>query len=284
MMFTLLTIEEGNLSEQIIWGFLIGVLFFVILYLVIKMLEIGFVIIFRKPLYTHFFVFQKTLTNPQKRILQQELPFYRKLSNRQKTHFEHRVASFIKDKDFIGRDGLVVNDEVKVLISAIAVKLTFGFRDYFIEIISKIVIYPEAFYSNTNNDFHKGEFNPKLNTLVLSWRDFKIGLDIENDNLNLGVHEFTHAIHFNSMKGRDVSSTIFSDSFKELTALMQNKPVLREKLVQSNYFRRYAFTNQFEFLAVIMETFIETPKEFKTNFPEVYSKTKQMLNFNFADY
>jgi Mlc titration factor MtfA (ptsG expression regulator) len=284
MMLTLFFYDESNVSEQIIWGLLIAILFFVIFYLVVKMLEIGYVILFRKPLYTHFYVLRNKLTKHQKRILLRELPFYNKLGNRHKAYFEHRVASFIKDKDFIGRDGLMVNDEVKVLISAIAVKLTFGFRDYFIGTISKIVIYPDAFYSNTNDDFHKGEFNPKLKTLVLSWSDFKIGLDIDNDNLNLGIHEFTHAIHFNSMKGRDVSSTIFSDSFKELTELIQNRPLLREKLVQSNYFRRYAFTNQFEFLAVIMETFIETPNEFKASFPEVYSKTKQMLNFNFADY
>jgi Mlc titration factor MtfA (ptsG expression regulator) len=284
MILTLFFYDESNVSEQIIWGLLIAILFFIIFYLVVKMLEIGYVIIFRKQLYTHFYVLRNKLTKPQKRILHRELPFYNKLGNRHKTYFEHRVASFIKDKDFIGRDGLMVNDEVKVLISAIAVKLTFGFRDYFIGTISKIVIYPDAFYSNTNNDFHKGEFNPKLKTLVLSWSDFKIGLDIDNDNLNLGIHEFTHAIHFSSIKGRDVSSTIFSDSFKELTELLQSKPLLREKLVQSNYFRRYAFTNQFEFLAVIMETFIETPNEFKASFPEVYSKTKQMLNFNFADY
>jgi Mlc titration factor MtfA (ptsG expression regulator) len=248
------------------------------------MLELLYVMIYKKPWYTHLYLFPKTLTKPQKDILRREFPFYNKLSKKYKLYFEHRVASFIVDKDFIGRDGLVVNDEVKVLISAIAVKLTFGFRDYFIEIISKIVVYPEAFYSSTNDDFHKGEFNPKLKTLVLSWSDFKMGLDIDNDNLNLGIHEFTHAMHFNSIKGRDVSSSIFSDTFKELTALMQNKPILREKLVQSNYFRRYAFTNQFEFLAVIMETFIETPKEFKSNFPEVYRMTKQMLNFNFPDY
>lgn len=284
MMPTLLIFDETNLSEQIIWGFLIAILFSVIIYLVIKMMEIGYVILFKKPLYTHFYLFPKKLTKAQKNILQSEFPFYNKLSNKHKIYFEHRVASFIKDKDFIGRDGLVISDEVKVLISGIAVKLTFGFRDYFIGIISKIVIYPDPFYSNTNHVFHKGEFNPKLKTLVLSWSDFKMGVDINNDNLNLGIHEFTHAIHINSLKERDISSTIFSDSFKELTTLMQNKPILRENLVQSNYFRKYAFTNQFEFLSVIMETFIETPKEFKANFPEVYNKTKQMLNFNFADY
>ncbi|WP_298536022.1 zinc-dependent peptidase [uncultured Algibacter sp.] len=237
-----------------------------------------------KPWYTHFYFVSRKLTKPQKLILRKYFRFYNKLSAKHKKYFEHRVASFIKDKDFIGRDGFEITEEVEVLISGTAVMLTFGFRDYYIGVISKIVVYPKAFFSKTNQVYHKGEFNPMLSALVLSWEDFIEGLNIENDNLNLGIHELTHAIHINSLKERDISSTIFSDSFKELKQLLAEKPKLREKLVQSDYFRKYAFTNQFEFLAVLTETFIETPQEFKSNFPEVYSKTKQMLNFNFAGY
>lgn len=237
-----------------------------------------------KPWYTHFYIVSRKLSKSQKAVIIKNFKFYNRLSDKHKKYFEHRVASFIKDKDFVGRDGFPITEEVRVIISATAVMLTFGFRDYYIGIISKIVIYPEAFFSNTNQVFHKGEFNPRLNALVLSWKDFKEGLDIDNDNLNLGIHELTHAIHINSIKERDISATIFSDSFKELTELLIDKPDLREQLVQSDYFRKYAFTNQFEFLAVIMETFIETPQDFQTHFPEVYNKTKQMLNFNFVGY
>ena len=98
------------------------------------------------------------------------------------------------------------------------------------------------------------------------------------------ISEFAHAIHLNSMKERDVSSTIFKDSFKELTDyLSENKP-LRDELIASKYFRDYAYTNHFEFLAVIIESFIETPSEFRSQFPKIYDYTKQMLNFNFAGY
>lgn len=257
---------------------------FIILRFFLKMLETAYVLRYMKPWYTHLYLVSRKLSKSQKSILKKNFRFYNRLSHKNRGYFEHRVASFIKDKDFIGRDGFIVTDEVKVMISATAVMLTFGFRDYYIGIISKIVIYPKAFFSNTNQVFHKGEFNPMMNALVLSWADFKEGLDIENDNLNLGIHELAHAIHINSIKERDISSIIFSDSFKELTQLLKDKPELRQEIVESDYFRKYAFTNQFEFLAVIMETFIETPKEFQSNFPEVYRKTKQMLNFNFAGY
>ena len=248
------------------------------------MIEMLYVLNKKRPLYNHFYLRLKKLSNSQKAILNNQFLFYNKLSDKEKKFFEHRVLSFINDKDFIGRDGLIISDEVRVLISATAVMLTFGFRDYYIGLISKIVVYPSAFFSSTNQQYHKGEFNPKLAALVLSWEDFKKGFFNEGDNINLGIHEFTHAIHINSLKERDVSSTIFSDSFTELSELLNTNESLKLKLLESDYFRRYAFTNQFEFLAVVIENFIETPQTFKNQFPVLYSKVKQMLNFSVAGY
>ena len=280
----LILIEQFSLGGKIIIGVFFCVLLVMLFSFVLKMLEMGYVMRHKKPFFVHSPFFLKKLKPNQKFILEQQFKFYNKLTPKHKIYFEHRVASFIIDKHFIGRDNLHVTEEMKVLISATAVMLTFGFRDFYIGLINKIFIYPEEFYSNMNQDYHKGEFNPRLETLVLSWKDFKNGFEIEKDKLNLGIHEFAHAIHLNSMKERDVSSTIFSDSFKELTELLANTETLRKDLINSEYFREYAYTNQYEFLAVIIESFIESPEDFKTQFPEIYSKTKQMLNFNFAGY
>lgn len=283
-MFNFLVFKDLSLSNQIILGVFLFVMVLIILHYGLKMIEIAYVLKFKRPLYNHLYFSLKQLNKHQKSILINQFSFYNKLTNREQKYFEHRLASFINDKDFIGRDGLLITDEIRVLISATAVMLTFGFRDFYIGFISKIVVYPKTFFSNTNNTYHKGEFNPKLKTLVFSWEDFKYGYAIDNDNLNLGIHEFAHALHINSMKERDVSSIIFSDSFKEITKLLALNANLRSNLVKSDYFRNYAYTNEFEFLAVAIETFIETPKDFKNRFPELYNLIKQMLNFNIAGY
>lgn len=283
-MLVILAIKEYNLGSQIILGILFAVLAYMFLHYAVKLIEMGYVLKHRKPLYNHLYINLRRLNEKQKSILINQFSFYKILNDKEKKYFEHRVASFIKDKDFIGRQGATITDEMKVLIASTAVMLTFGFRDFYIGLISKIVIYPNKFYSNTNKDYHKGEFNPKLKALVLSWEDFKAGFSDEKDNLNLGIHELTHAIHINSMKERDVSSTIFSDTFKELSTLLSSDESLRNTLFTSDYFRKYAYKNQFEFLAVAIEHFIETPQEFRAQFPEVYSKIKQMLNFNVANY
>ncbi len=283
-MLKILLIENYTFGGKIILGVLSVALAWLFLYYAFKLIEMGYVLKHKKPIYNHFYFRLKDLSEAQKCILRQQFSFYKKLNEKEKTFFEHRVASFIEDKDFVGRDGCVITEDMRVLISATAVMLTFGFRDFFIGLISKIVVYPSAFYSKTNQAYHKGEFNPRLKALVLSWEDFKQGYHDDNDNLNLGIHELAHAIHLNSIKERDVSSTIFNDSFKELSILLSSQEVLRNELINSVYFRNYAYTNQFEFLAVAIENFIETPQEFKTQFPEVYIKVRQMLNFNFAGY
>jgi len=282
-MINSITLQDSSLDNTIIVVFLIA-LIIMIFYFGFKMAEMIYVIRKKKPLYNHVYIKLKRLNKKQKQVLSNNFNFYNKLNKKQRKYFEHRVASFIEDKHFIGRDGVIINDEIRTLISATAVMLTFGFRDFYIGLIDKIFVYPKAFYSLTNDDYHKGEFNPKLKTLVLSWEDFEQGYNIGDDNLNLGIHEFAHAIHLNSIKERDVSSTLFKDSFKELTTLLSNNKHLRDQLVGSRYFREYAYTNQFEFLAVLIEYFFETPIEFKNQFPKIYNKVKQMLNFNYAKY
>ena len=155
-----------------------------------------------------------------------------------------------------------------------------------IKTVDRIIIYPAEFYSQTNKTYHKGEFNLGYKALVFSWDDVLHGYHIEDDNLNLAVHEFTHAIHFYYMRVRrfSTSAAIFLDAYVELTNMLDKNAKLKSDLVSSKFLRDYAFTNQFEFLSVILETFIESPEQFKSQFPSIYEKVKTMLNFNFRGY
>ncbi|MBO6605870.1 MAG: zinc-dependent peptidase [Psychroserpens sp.] len=239
----------------------------------------------KKLFYNHFYLFRKKLTSQQLEILRNEFSFYRKLDQIHKSNFEHRMARVINRLEFIGKD-IAISDEMKIVIAATQVKLTFGLRDFLIKSVDRIIIYPEEFYSQTNKTYHKGEFNLGYKALVFSWNDVVHGYHIEDDNLNLAVHEFTHAIHFYYMRVRrySTSAAIFLDVYVELTNMLDRNAKLKSELVRSKFLRDYAYTNQFEFLSVILETFIESPEQFKLQFPEIYEKVKTMLNFNFAGY
>lgn len=242
-----------------------------------------YVIVFDKPLYIHWYPYVRKLNASQRYFLENEFSFYQKLSKRKKRFFEHRVASFITKYQFIGKGGFVVTDEVKIMLAATFVMLTFGMRHYLIDNFDKIIIYSEHYYSTINKQYHKGEFNPRMKTLVFSWKDFQEGFYYKNDNLNLGLHEFSHALYFHGLKGSDQSSVVFSDSFDKIKEYLINPEVLNQ-LIASNYFRIYAYTNQVEFLAVILEHFFETPQMFKKEFPELYHNVSVMINFDEIDF
>lgn len=239
---------------------------------------------YKRPFFLNAIVFPKKLTEKQVLILKKQFSFYQRLNSKEQIVFRHRVAKFINTKVFVGREHLVPTDEMKILIAATAVMLTFGFRNYLIDLVDIIIIYPKVYYSQINETHHKGETNPQLKTIVFSWEDFETGYRIGDDNLNLGIHEFGHAIHLNTFRNSDVSSLIFRDGFNELTKYLQQNEKVRQDLIESKYFRAYAYTNQYEFFAVLLENFIETPIGFKSKSPELYGYIKQMLNFNFAGY
>jgi len=253
-----------------------------VLYLLFRLFEHWYTNRYDVLLYKQLFVF-RTLSRKQKKILEEDFHFYTLLTSKQQRRFEHRVAYFIKTKSFVGREELVVTDQMKVLIAAVGCMLTFGRKQYSYVLLEHILIYPKDFYSVINDTYHKGEFNPRQRTLVLSWKDFELGYRITDDNLNLGVHEFMHALQLEAKSSNDIDALRFERQYNNILRRLSDTN-LKDRLDAVKYFRAYAFTNQYEFMAVLAEYFIESPKDFKVNFPELYQYKKTLLNFNFAGY
>ena len=114
-------------------------------------------------------------------------------------------------------------------------------------------------------------------------KDFEEGYEITDDNLNLGIHEFMLAMQLESRQSKDIDALRFTKQFQNILVQLTDKE-LKVKLDETPYFRAYAFTNQYEFMAVLAEYFIESPMEFKTHFPNLYNHTQKLLNFTFAGY
>ncbi len=256
------------------------ILFFGILVLqliVFRIIEPVYVFIFNKPLFLYGYPFLRKIKKKQKDFLVTEFPFYGRLSLKKKRYFEHRVKEFIGNYEFIGND-IVVTEQMKTLIAGTYVMLTFGMRSYLIGQFSRIIIYPTNYYSTINDAYHKGEFNPRMKTIVFSWEDFVLGHKTTNDNINLGLHEFSHALHFHCLSNNDPSAVIFQDEFNEVMKYYTDSN-LNTELRTKGYFRLYAYENQFEFLSVILEHFFETPNVFRKNHPVLFTTISTMINF-----
>ena len=272
--------REYTIGEFFVMFLLLSPIIFGYCYIMLYVVEIIYQRNFKKPLFVFGHIVNKKISETDKMILRDNSQFYQKLKPKYKVYFEHRVATFIEKTEFSTRD-ISINQEMKLSIAAVYIQLTFGMKNYLNQLIQQIIIYPEIYLSTHTDEYYKGEFNPRMKTIVFSWSDFKEGIDVKNDNLNLGLHEFTHALHFATLKSDKPTHVLFNESLRNLFLSFSNEK-LRQDLLNSGFLREYAFENQYEFVAVLLEHFFESPEELKQKFPSIYKKVKEMLNYNEA--
>jgi Mlc titration factor MtfA (ptsG expression regulator) len=228
--------------------------------------------------YTRIVAVMKPLTLQRKQILKKYFFYYNKLSRPNQKKFEQRVNRFLHSKKFVGR-GIEVTEEMKVLISASAVKLGFGLPFLALSNFYRISIYPDAYYSRINQRYHHGEVNPRMGWILLSWKNFVDGYLDHDDNRNLGIHEMAHALHFENKIRNDEYNFLdpyLMQKWDELAAVEIEK-------VRNNadhFLRAYAGANEYEFFAVSMEYFFESPHEYREVLPQLFDVKSRLLRQN----
>ncbi|MGZ4048156.1 MAG: zinc-dependent peptidase [Bacteroidia bacterium] len=208
-------------------------------------------------------------------LLKQKSTYFKNLSSGSQEIFVSRLFQFMEAKDFIGREGLVITDEIKVLISASAIQLTFGLEDFTISHLHTINVFPKVFFSKFYNTSFKG-LNTQNGVLSLSWNDFKEGYANENDKVNLGLHELAHALNIQVDEDESFDNH-FSSYFTKWEVIAKNDFIdLKEG--KNKFLRSYGGTNMHEFFAVCIESFFEAPLEFREALPHLYNFLMLMLN------
>jgi len=210
-------------------------------------------------------------------ILQKYFPYYQQLSHGRKLMFARRVTRFVYSKHYIPRQVDEVTIEAKVLIAACAVQLTFGLPDVYLQHFSRILVYPNDYYSSITRTFHKGEVNPRFGVIVLSWQSFIDGYLYPSDSRNLGLHEMAHALRLENVV-RNPDYQFFDED--TLASFDAHARALCEDVVNwdDTFFRPYACANVHEFFAVAVEYFFERSQDFKDTLPELYSILTRLLH------
>jgi Mlc titration factor MtfA (ptsG expression regulator) len=194
--------------------------------------------------------------------------YYRCLGEDERKKFNKRVLYYINSKDWEGRQDFTVSKEVRLIISAIAAQVTFGFHQFSLSYFRHIMVYPHKYFSKITQQFHKGEVN--LNgIIVLNWEDIMEGINVDDDGISLGIHEFAHAVYFENLK--EIENDYFIDK-PTLQHWFDAAAIERDKYDDTgeHFFREYAFTNKEEFWAVSTEYFFEQPTKFRQLLPDYY--------------
>jgi len=224
-------------------------------------------------------ILNKKLKPSYKQIIETKLPFYQKLSDTQKKHFERRVQHFIDIKEFIPRGTITtVSDEMKALIAGTAIQLTFGYPHIYFRHFKNILIFPDKYYSNITKNYHYGEVNMR-GAIVLSWNRFIEGIQDYTDGRNLGIHEMAHALIIENKIDNTEFSYLNRSALKKLE-YEAYKEINNYQVQKNEFLRKYATTNLHEFFAVSVEYFYERPEEFHHTKPELFNILKEILRFD----
>ena len=211
-----------------------------------------------------------------KAFLERNFKYYQNLSAKDKLIFERRVIKFIRMKRFEPRGELErIRPEMKILIAASAIQITFGIPSLYFRQFDTIVLYPNAYQSTITGNYHQGEVNTR-GFIVLSWSHFLKGYHIDNDGRNLGLHEMAHALK--------VADSIRDEEYDFLDSTLMRSFInlAREEMQLINsghqsFFRDYAASNDHEFFAVAVENFFERPKGFRQSHPQLFTLTARLL-------
>lgn len=196
-----------------------------------------------------------------------QISYFKALNAEEQKVFAERVHYFLTNKDFQGMDGLTITDEIRAIVSASAVQISFRLSEWRFPSFHMFRVYPEAFYSSIMRKYLKGGAG-HTGQIWFSLRDYRKGFEVAEDGINLGLHEMAHAIVI-EMKNGNLDHD-FTHAHDALEVIAKDRmPKIRNN--QLEYLRDYAGTNEMEFVAVATEYFFETPEALRRNDPELYA-------------
>lgn len=230
-------------------------------------------------------VTSKPFKKEWRKIIQSRMPYFRKMPSHLQLQLKKHIQIFLAEKDFVGFNGVVINDEVKITIAAQACLLIMNRKTDYYPKLKSILVYPRAFvkqHQTTNSDGVQFMQNTTLageswsiGKIVLSWQDTLEGAYLPDDGHNVVIHEFAHQLDQEDgfANGAPILSNgqsykcwadIFSEQFQKLQQQAQTG--------DESIFDYYGATNPAEFFAVASEVFFEKSDALKHEHPKLYEQ------------
>ncbi|WP_082859276.1 zinc-dependent peptidase [Microbulbifer sp. Q7] len=145
----------------------------------------------------------RPLSKKQETILHSRLALYPALSADTQLELKQNVSLFLRDKEFVGCNGLQVTEEMRVVIAAHACLLLLGRENSCYPNLRTILLYPDAYVAeethhhghvqSTRLSARAGEAHYR-GPVVLSWDDIQQGLAHPEQGHNVAIHEFAHKL------------------------------------------------------------------------------------------
>lgn len=204
-------------------------------------------------------------------ILEEHLPFYRRMEDEEKEVFRTNLKLFAWEKAFIGAKGLVISDTHRVVIAGAAARLIQRLAYGVYDRLREIIVYPHDYRHPDGSAVILGEAH-HWGVVVLSFPAVLRGLANPCDGWDTAIHEFAHVLdrgsgHFNGTPHLRADSHYLPWA----SVMQQHFQALRGGArAESWVMRSYGAKNPAEFFAVATEAFFERPRRMLAATPELY--------------
>ena len=212
-------------------------------------------------------------------IVEDRLAFVHRLVPEERARFLTRLQVFALEKRWEGAHGLVVTDEMKVVVSGAAARLTRNLSLDVYDSLNTIVIYDGNFKGANPDGVTFGEAH-RWGLVVLSWDAVSRGLANPRDGRDTALHEFAHVLDLGD-GGFDGTPPLHDAADYQAWTQAFSEHFLRlRKQPNRGVLREYGATNEAEFFAVATEQFFENGRRIHQKAPALY---RELMRFYRVD-
>jgi Mlc titration factor MtfA (ptsG expression regulator) len=239
-----------------------------IIFLVIATVIVA-AILYKKP--------AKKVTLPfgYRKLLIDNVTFYRNINAAEKIRFENKVKEFLGYVSITGV-GTEVDELDRLLVASSAVIPIFGFPEWKYYNLREVLLYPDTFNKDKflTSEEDKQTLGmvgngPMQGFMILSKPALHSGFANDTGKENTGIHEFVHLLDKEDGDVDGMPEALLQKQYavpwlelinKNITAIMEDQSDINV----------YGATNKAEFFAVTSEYFFERPDLFKEKHPQLY--------------
>ncbi len=216
----------------------------------------------------------KPFSESWRKILIENISFYKSLSDKEKKLFEFKIQEFLLNIIITGIN-INVDDTDRILVSASAIMPIFAFPDWQYFNLNEVLLYPRLFNEKFNTEGKDRSIAGMVGTgymegkMILSKQALHHGFRNESDKKNTAIHEFVHLIDKADGNIDGIPAILLEKQYTiPWIDLIQKK--IEDIYDGDSDINPYGATNKSEFFAVISEYFFERPKLLKQKHPELY--------------
>jgi len=219
--------------------------------------------------------------------IDRNVPAVRRLPPELRARLESLTGAFVAEKEFVGCNGLVVTDEMRSTIAALACLLVLARRGHYDDLHS-ILVYPTAFWVEDEVEDEAGVVSQRRRELsgeawessriILSWEDVLEAARAPGEGYNVALHEFAHYLDAEGLglaEGKRPVAAWADDFAGEFEALL-------DAVDRGDYtfLDPYAAEDEAEFFAVATEDFFERPAELLAAHPRLYGLLREFYGLD----